>query len=115
MIASLKYPLKSHRKAVTLPQPSASLAEFFGIMLGDGGINNPWQATISVNAVSDRAFASFISELCISLFGIAPNASERTSSNTLVIRLSSTTIVDFLVDKGLKRGNKLKNGIVIPP
>lgn len=50
-ILSLKYPNKSHRKDVVLPKHSVDLAEFFGIMMGDGGINNPWQITITVNSV----------------------------------------------------------------
>lgn len=38
-IDTLKYPKKSHRKEVILPKYSEDLAEFFGIMMGDGGIN----------------------------------------------------------------------------
>ncbi len=59
-ISSLKYPKKSHRKEVVLPQPSEMLAEFFGIMIGDGGINNPWQAKISLNSKSDRKYSHYI-------------------------------------------------------
>lgn len=50
-VQELRYPEKSHRKKVTIPKYSQNLAEFFGIMIGDGGVNNTWQANISVNAV----------------------------------------------------------------
>jgi intein/homing endonuclease len=113
-VKHLKYPLKSHRKTVTLPKYSVSLAEFFGIMLGDGGINNDWQATITVNAISDADFAVYISKLCEKLFNVIPAIRKRKKTNALVISLASTSVVDFLVKNGLPRGNKLKNGLKIP-
>lgn len=113
-VEKLKYPLKSHRKTVAIPNYSALLAEFFGIMLGDGGINNEWQATITVNAISDAEFGVFISMLCEKLFKIKPAIRKRRETNALVISLASISVVDFLVQNGLPRGNKLKNGIIIP-
>lgn len=113
-ISSLKYPKKSHRKEVILPIYSESLAEFFGIMMGDGGINNPWQANITVNSVADALYSKYISALCKKLFGTEPTLRKRKGRNTLVISLASTSIVDFLVLNGLPRGNKLQNGLSIP-
>jgi len=113
-IHSLKYQKKSHRKNVILPKYSSKLAEFFGIMMGDGGINNLWQATITVNSVKDTNYSLFISHLCKELFGIRPAMRKRKERNALVISLASTSVVDFLVSKGLSRGNKLKNGLKIP-
>ena len=113
-IASLKYPKKSHRKEVLLPKFSAELAEFCGIMMGDGGINNPWQATITLNAVADASYAKYVSVLCKKLFGTVPAVRMRRTSKALVISLASTSVVDFLVKNGLSRGNKLKQGLRIP-
>ena len=110
----LTYPNKSHRKKVSLPKPSKNLAEFIGIMLGDGGINNPWQATVSVNWLADRIYADYISDLCYSLFAVRPSIYKRKTTNTAVIRLSSTSIVEYLVKLGLHRGDKLKQGLAIP-
>lgn len=114
LVTELTYPKKSHRKKVVLPKYSASLAEFFGIMLGDGGINNPWQANITLNVVKDKEYASYISKLCDELFGITPAIRKRKEKQALVLSLASTTIVDFLVEQGLPRGDKLKNGLRIP-
>ncbi len=113
-IKELKYPKKSHRKKVILPKYSEGLAEFYGIMMGDGGINNLWQATISVNSNKDAQYARYISVLCNRLFGVLPAIRKRKHTNTLVLALASTAIVDFLVACGLPRGNKLKAGLRIP-
>jgi intein/homing endonuclease len=97
-----------------LPKYSIDLAEFFGIMMGDGGINNLWQATISLNSIKDTHFALYIYKLCKKLFNIVPAVRKRKESNTQIISLASTTVVDFLVVNGLMRGNKLKQGLKIP-
>lgn len=111
----LKYPKKSHRKKVLIPEPSVRLAEFFGIMMGDGGINNPWQANITLNSEADEQFVRYVSRLCYQLFGIHPRVMKRNDSKAIVVSLASMTIVDFLVDRGLPRGNKLKSGLQISP
>lgn len=113
-ISLLQYPKKSHRKKVVLPKHSSVLAEFFGIMIGDGGINNPWQATITVNAVADADYIPYVSNLCQKLFEILPALRKRKENKAFVISLASTSVVDFLVANGIPRGNKLKNGLRIP-
>jgi len=49
------------------------------------------------------------------LFGIVPALRKRKTREALVISLASTTVVDFLVEEGLPRGNKLAAGLTIPP
>lgn len=113
-LRTLRYPKKSHRKNVILPCHSVALAEFFGIMMGDGGINNEWQATVSLNSIKDAEFSKYIAYLCKRLFGIFPVIRKRPGQNTLIVSLASTSVVDFLVKNGLPRGNKLLNGLRIP-
>lgn len=113
-ISALKYPQNSHRKKVLLPKHSKELAEFFGIMIGDGGINNPWQANITLNSIKDTQYVNYVSNLCIKLFGISPAVRKRKTRNAIVISLASTSVVDFLVKNGLVRGNKFKTGLMIP-
>ncbi len=62
-VSSLKFPNKSHRKPILFPSESEELAELIGIIFGDGGINNNWQLVISLNAISDYLYASYISSL----------------------------------------------------
>lgn len=113
-IYALKYPKNSHRKQVILPKYSPQLAEFFGIMIGDGGINNPWQANITLNSIKDAQYAKYIYDICKKLFSITPAIRKRKTRNTLIVSLASTSVVDFLVINGLVRGNKLKTGLRIP-
>ncbi|MEJ0053481.1 MAG: LAGLIDADG family homing endonuclease [bacterium] len=113
-VTSLSYPKKSNRKPARLPESSVFLAEFFGIMLGDGGINNPWQANITLNAVKDIAFARHVRHLIRALFAVTPTQFRYKTRNALRILVSSVSVVDFLVSKGLKRGDKLAQGLRIP-
>lgn len=113
-VSLLKYPNKSHRKVVILPEPSIELAEFFGIMMGDGGINNPWQANITLNSQADKEYAEYIVSLSEMLFGISPRVQRRKNSKALILSLASTTLVDYLIDLGLLRGNKLEQGLRMP-
>lgn len=113
-IVTLKHPENSHRKKVILPKYSDSLAEFFGVMMGDGGINNPWQANITLNSIKDADYSKYINSLCKELFEVEPVIRKRKDRNTLVVSLASTSVVDFLVANGLPRGNKLKKGLNIP-
>lgn len=110
----LRYPNKSHRKIVCLPRNSALLAEFLGIEFGDGGIGNPWQIVITLNAITDKDYSQYVSKLIRKLFGITPVIRKRKKENTLQIVISSVTIVDFIVSKGAIRGNKIKQNIDIP-
>jgi hypothetical protein len=103
----LKYPLKSHRKIVSLPSDTVKLAELLGIVYGDGGIGNKWQVVISLNSVSDATYSVYVSQLIEELFSIKPVIRKRPNQHTLTVVLSSTSVVDFLVYKGAVRGNKL--------
>lgn len=105
---------KSHRRTASLPKHSSELAEFIGIMLGDGGIHTPWQATISLNWTSDREYADYIIDQCAKLFAVKPSVYKRKYRNNAVIRLSSTNVVEYIIKLGLHRGNKLKQGLKIP-
>lgn len=113
-VSLLKYPNKSHRKVVKLPEPSAELAEFFGIMMGDGGINNPWQANITLNSVADAVYGKYVCSAIKNLFDISPMVFKCKGRQATKILISSITLVDFLVEKGLMRGDKLKQGLCIP-
>lgn len=84
-----------------------------GIEFGDGGINNHWQVVITLNAEKDAEYGKYIIGLIYKLFGIA--AAIRRRKKTLQIVSSSVSLVDFLVEKGAVRGNKIKQCLDIPP
>ncbi|OGZ94115.1 MAG: hypothetical protein A2131_01915 [Candidatus Sungbacteria bacterium GWC2_49_10] len=87
----LTYPKKSHRKTVIIPKRSSQLAEFFGAMLGDGGINNPWQANITLNALADREYAVHVVRLCVHLFEVFPAIRKRKTREALIHAQNSPT------------------------
>ena len=105
--SSLRFPKKSHRKSIDIPKESEKLAEFMGIMFGDGGISNPWQLVISLNSISDLPYSLYATGLIRQLFVLEIATRKRLNQNTLVLVCSSATLVDFLVEKGFVRGNKV--------
>lgn len=110
----LRYPKKSHRKQITIPEQSEHLAEFIGIVFGDGEISKTWQVVISLNSILDKNYAVYVNGLIKNLFGIEASTWKRKGENTLKIVCSSTNVVNFLVSIGAVRGNKIKNGISMP-
>ena len=105
------------RKNITKPRYSCKLAEFFGIMLGDGGINSNDQAVISLHRYNDRNYADFVCDLIEKLFHLKPviyfYRSER-SKNALGVAVSSIAFLEFLLSKGLKKGNKVMHQVDVP-
>lgn len=100
-------------KPVKRPKLSEKVAEFVGIMLGDGGITK-YQLDVSISSVVDKGYEEFIIALIKELFEIVPTVYVRNDSNTLIIRVSSIEVVRFCNKVGLKTGNKLKQGLNIP-
>lgn len=112
--AFLNYPKKSHRKIINIPLECSELSEFLGIEFGDGGIGNPWQVVISLNSEADSQYADYVAKLGQKLFHIEPKIRKRPNQNTLVVVFSSTSLVDFLMQKGAVKGNKILQKINIP-
>jgi DNA-binding XRE family transcriptional regulator len=96
------------------PRKSEQLAEFVGIMLGDGGISK-YQITVTLHDKDDLEYSKLVLKIIKKLFGINPSVyhDEKDSVNTIVI--SRSTLIKFLTDKiGLKIGNKIKQQVDIP-
>ncbi len=113
-LSHLKYPRKSHRKKVIIPEECELLAEFLGIVFGDGGIHHNHQFVISLNAIKDRSYSEYVANAVFKLFGIKPYFYHRKKYNTLNLVVSSTSVVEFLIVKGAVRGNKILQGLSIP-
>ena len=100
------------RKTILVPPQNEQLAEFIGIMLGDGCIRSQWQASVSFNQHGDRPYAVFIQQLIKQLFGLDAACLIRPSSADLVI--SSTTLVSFLQEQGFPAGSKCETLKEVP-
>lgn len=103
------------RKKMQYPSESLFLAEFAGLLLGDGGIRGDHQVTVSFNTKTDKEYANYIQALIGKLFGFSSSIYPRKRTNGADIVISSVNLVEFLADKNiLKRGNKIANRINIP-
>lgn len=95
------------------PGFSYDLAEFVGILLGDGGLTKA-QWFITVNSIADAEYASFIVNLAEKLFRFKPSVYKRKNCNALVICGSGKKSIEFFIQIGLKTGNKVKQQVGVP-
>lgn len=101
-------------RAIKIPRRSAQLAEFCGILLGDGGIT-PRQVTITLHRKDDREYARYVADICTKLFDVTPALCIRQKQNTITLILSRVALVAFLTQEiGLVAGNKTKQQVMIP-
>ena len=100
------------RKHIVYPRKSSLLAEFIGILLGDGSINEH-QVRIYNNNKTDRNYAYFIQKIIANLFKLHSTITVR-DKNTIVVTASSKNLVLFLVGCSMKKGNKMLNGADVP-
>lgn len=100
-------------RKINIPKLSPLLAEFAGIILGDGGITNR-QVVVSLDSQNDRAYAEFVVNLFYKLFGVHASIRYRKTSRCLDIVVSRTALVSFCASIGLLEGNKVKRQADIP-
>lgn len=96
------------------PKFSKDLAEFVGIMLGDGGINK-YQFTITLNTLTDKKYSKFVQNLSKNLFEVPVGVCLNKKFLAERIIVSRVALMSFLVDTvGLEKGNKVKQQVDIP-
>ena len=100
-------------KNIKIPVDSEKLAEFLGIMVGDGHLSN-YQAIVTTNSKTDKKHALFVKKLIKDLFNIDASMRVRTLKNTIVVVASSKSLVNFLNRKGMPIGNKIQNNLKKP-
>lgn len=98
-------------KEISHPQPSENLAEFIGIVLGDGG-TTPFQVTISLHREDDKLYVNYVGKLIEELFHVTPSFSFREAVCSIVI--SRVKLVTFLKTMGLPIGSKVKHQVGVP-
>lgn len=100
-------------KTILEPAQDEHLAEFVGILIGDGSLTE-YQVAIASNTTTDSEYIIFVARLIKRLFGIAPRISIRSDINCTMIVASSIKMVEFLTHIGVLQGNKLAQGLDIP-
>lgn len=105
--------LNKKRGELNFPDFSDKLAEFVGIMLGDGHIG-PGQIWIHLNSIADREYVLYIKELLKSLFRVNPGVHRRKNQHAIELFISSVDLIDYLREKGLFITNKVKYQVDVP-
>ena len=101
------------RKKIKYPRKSARLAEFVGILMGDGGISAR-QVVITLHSETDREFADYYCDLCDTLFGVRPRISKIKKWKAINLAISRTDLVEYCNRIGLPIGDKIKQGLDVP-
>lgn len=102
------------RKHYTLPKNKTEcLAEFVGILLGDGGITK-WQTTITLNSEVDKQYIEFVCNLGKNLFDSKPTLIKKKDCQATDLSFSGINLVEYFVSIGLKRGNKVLQQVSVP-
>lgn len=101
------------RRGLILPEcPSPELAEFIGILVGDGYMNYyPYQHKYLLEIAGDSALdkgylESYVLSLIERLFNIKPSIVKRKNQNTMYLRLISKGLINYLIMLGFPRGRK---------
>jgi len=102
------------RKEIRYPAKSSLLAEFIGIMIGDGTVRNEYQIGISFNGKLDQHYSIHIQLIVKNLFDISSVRYIRSEVGAADVVVTGKNLVEFLQKIGIKKGNKVVNQIDIP-
>lgn len=111
-IGRLQSPLIKRRK-IKIPSKNIALAEFVGIMMGDGGISKN-QVTVTLHNKDDYEYSLFVAQLIKNLFGLIPGIYNHKKARAMRLVISRINLVDFCEKIGLKIGDKIKQKLDVP-
>jgi transcriptional regulator with XRE-family HTH domain len=97
---------------IKIPGKDEKLAEFTGVMLGDGGIA-PYHVHITLSN-KEKEYANYLINLINKLFGIKPKIYKIKKAKAIDIVVQRKNLVDFCQKIGLVLGNKVKKQVDIP-
>ena len=105
-------------------EKSESLAEMFGIILGDGRIRwdpagKHYQLDVILNWVDEKDYVLYVKDLLIKEFQYHPKISRQVNEDGSIgkgiyLTIYSKKIVQELISLGLFSGNKVKNQVKVP-
>jgi len=102
------------RKHFIFPSHNTNFAEMIGILLGDGHIDKNGQFTVTLNYIADKQYSEYVVTLIHSLFGDKPSITKNKHCNAVTICLTGKNVIDFLVNSGMKIGDKVKQQVDVP-
>lgn len=95
------------------PRRSSKLAEFMGVVLGDGYLSKE-QCRIFLGLKNDRLYAEYVKGLIFDLFGYKVSMLEYSDRSTIELIVTGVSFVKMMKNLGLKVGNKVKQQVGIP-
>jgi hypothetical protein len=99
---------------IRAPERSPALAEFVGIMLGDGCFSSRFQVSVSFNGQTDAEYGRYLRSLFRHLFGLSSTIRVRPGTAEGVVTASSRGLVELLETLGLARGDKVEHQVGVP-
>lgn len=109
-----RHPIINVSFPINKPIKSENLAEFVGIVLGDGGITHR-QITISLCSKNEEEYSKFVTKLIKKLFNVPIGIYYDKKYLAVDLVVSRSELVRFCIEKlGLKQGNKIKQQVDIP-
>lgn len=100
--------------SIRRPSYSANLAEFVGVMLGDGGISDN-QVVVTLHSTDDAAYGRFVTALITKLFEVPVSVIKRKNNNANNYVVSRVELVRFCTNKlKLVKGNKVRQQADVP-
>lgn len=100
LLCSNRHNLNNRNQVIISSKHSVDIAEFFGILLGDGSVTK-YYSKVYLNAEADVDYAPFVKELATKLFvGASVTYQKRPAEGTLEIQISSKVVCDYLRSLG---------------
>ena len=97
---------------IKIPKKSKLLAEFIGILLGDGNIS-PYHVGITLSS-EERPYILYVKNIINKLFGVMPKIYRHKTSEAVTIVVNRKILVDFCQEFGFMMGNKVTHQVDIP-
>jgi len=97
---------------IQIPKKSKLLAEFVGIMLGDGNIS-PYHIGITLSS-EEKKYIEYVRTIICKLFGITPAVFRHKRSKAVTIIVNRKELVNFCQKIGYRIGNKVLHQVDIP-
>jgi hypothetical protein len=113
----IEYSYSDFKRGLILPKQSSNeLAEFIGILTGDGYMNLYKKYFYMIEIAGDKRLDKdylgvYVNNMINKLFNIKPTVYKRKKQNTMYLRILSKGILNYLLMIGFKKGKKEQIGI----
>lgn len=99
-------------KKIRIPRKSKLLAEFIGILLGDGNLS-PYHIGITLSS-EEKQYIVYVEDIIVKLFGVVPKIFRHKKVKAVTIVVNRKLLVDFCQKMGFEIGNKVAHQVDIP-